>query len=34
MENVILLQVTDEAQSLAWDGDELVDIVGGSAVGT
>ncbi|MFJ2162200.1 hypothetical protein [Streptomyces sp. NPDC087856] len=29
MENVILLQVTDEAQSLAWDGDELVDIVGG-----
>ncbi|MFD4554785.1 hypothetical protein ACFWP5_10770 [Streptomyces sp. NPDC058469] len=29
METVILLQVTDEAQSLAWDGDDLVDVVGG-----
>ncbi|MEW1830566.1 hypothetical protein [Streptomyces sp. NPDC088196] len=29
MGTVILLQVTDEAQSLAWDGDDLVDVVGG-----
>jgi hypothetical protein len=29
METVILLQVTDEAQSLVWDGDDLVDVVGG-----
>ena len=29
MGTVILVQVTDEAQSLAWDGDELVDVVGG-----
>ncbi|MEV0480594.1 hypothetical protein AB0I69_08230 [Streptomyces sp. NPDC050508] len=29
METVNLLQVTDEAQSLGWDGDDLVDVVGG-----
>jgi hypothetical protein len=29
METVNLLQVTDEAQSLVWDGDDLVDVVGG-----
>ena len=29
MGTVILLQVTDEAQSLVWDGDDLVDVVGG-----
>ncbi|MEV6499497.1 hypothetical protein [Streptomyces prunicolor] len=29
MGTVNLLQVTDEAQSLAWDGDGLVDVVGG-----
>jgi len=26
---LIVLKVTDEAQSLAWDGDDLVDLVGG-----
>ncbi|MFI6627194.1 hypothetical protein [Streptomyces sp. NPDC050528] len=29
MGTVILFQVTDEAQSLAWDGEDLVDVVGG-----
>jgi len=29
MGTVILLRVTDEAQSLVWDGDDLVDVVGG-----